>query len=157
MRKAVRAHGNEVTMQLAEGAWTDSDAYKEGGSFALPMLKGTVVSLVTSADMMVTKSGAGVTPIGIVISTPMGTNTTNGRYATVRLFGRQIEEVEIHTSSDAIAPGGSVQFSTSGGSYSCGVWQKDTANHTIALQSTSATGSIASGSLIAVLFGADVF
>lgn len=158
MRKAVKTHGNEVTMQLAEGAWTDNDAYKEGGSFAAPILKGCVVKLVTTADLMVTKSGAGETPIGIVVSAPMGTNTTNGRYATIRLFGRNIEEVELHTASDAIAVGGYVQFSTSGGKYSNGVWQKDgTANHTIALQSSSASGSIASGSLIAVLFGADLF
>jgi hypothetical protein len=158
MRSASVYHGNEITMRLLEGAWTSNADYKDGGSFASPISVGCIVKLVTTRSFTVAAATSVSTPIGVVISTPMGTNTPDGRFAAVRLFGRQIEEVELDTASDAIAIGGYVTFQNPGGSYSNGVWTKDaTANHTIALEASAASGSIASGSLIAVLFGVDLF
>jgi hypothetical protein len=153
--KGFRFDGNEVTMQLAEGAWTDSDLYKEGGYFAAPLKNGNPVKM--SSDYRVTLSGTGDTPIGYVKSILGGENKTNGRWGTIKLFGLFVNTVEMATASDAVAVGGSVQFSTSGGTYGEGTWVKDTANDTIALNSTSASGSIAAGERIHVLFGAVKF
>lgn len=149
--------GNEATFLLAEGAWTDNDDYKEGGSFAAPLLVGMEVALVTTVDYLVTKSDTGATPIGRLKSITGGKNSTNGRVGTVKLYGDFVDEVEVATASDAIAIGGSVAFSTSGGTYGKGQWLKDTANDTRVLASTSASGSIAAGTRIPVLFGAFSF
>lgn len=149
---------NKVAFNPDEGAWTDNDKYKEGGYFASEVVIGSFVSLVSTAPWHVTLSGAGTTPVGKVIAITGGKNETNGRIATVELFGKRVERLEIHTASDAITIGGYVQYSTSGGSYSCGLWQKDgTANDTLALESSSASGSIALGERIYVLMGAERF
>jgi hypothetical protein len=149
--------GNKVAFNLDEGAWTDDDTRKEGGYFAAELKPGYFVSLGAVA-FHATLSGAGVTPVGKLISVTGGKNETGGRIGTVELFGKRIERLEIHTASDAITIGGYVQYSTSGGSYSCGLWQKDgTANDTLALESSSASGSIALGERIYVLMGVTRF
>lgn len=150
--------GNEATFKLAEGAWTNNDDYKEGGSFASALVVGQHVKLITNVDYLVTASGDGDVPIGYIKAITGGKNETNGRVGTVVLFGDFIHEVEIETSSDAIAINGSVQYSNSGGTYGKGVWIKDgTPNTTRVLASTSASGSIAAGTRIPVLFGAHSF
>lgn len=156
--KGFQYDGNQATMRLAEGAWTDNDAYKEGGSFAAPLKVGHKVKLVTTVDYCVTLSGAGDTPIGEVMAVSGGKNETNGRWGTIKLYGDFIEECELATASDAIAIGGYVQYSTSGGTYDKGRWTKDgSANDTRVLNSSSASGSIAAGDRIHVLFGAHAF
>lgn len=138
-------------MILQEGAWTDDDTRKLGGYFAAPLDKDKFVSIGT-ADMSVTLSGAAGEPIGKLVSEPQGPHVENGRQGTVMLFGTHIMEVEMHTLSDSVALGGSVQFSTSGGVYAEGLWAVDsTASDNMALAAYT-TGS-AAGTTIPVLFG----
>lgn len=148
-----------AAMALNEGTWSDNDKYTVGGYFASEMDKDMFVALDTAGNFRVKKATATAdVVIGKLISEPQGEHTTYGRQGTVLLFGDYIMEVEIHTASDTIAVGGSVQFSASGGKYGEGVWIKDaTANGTLALASSSATGSIATGSVIPVMFGYDPF
>lgn len=148
----------KVAMFLNEGAWTDDDDYKLGGYFASPLDKDTIVTLDTSADFTVKKATLSTdTPIGKLISEPQGEHTSGARVGTVLLFGDCVLECEIHTASDQITVGGYVQFTKSGGYFDGGTWQKDTSNDTVALASTSASGSIATGSVIPVLFGKFAF
>jgi hypothetical protein len=156
--KGFQYEGNQVTMRLAEGAWTDDDKHKEGGSFALPLKNGQTVTLQGAVDYLVTESVTGSTPIGILMDVLGGTNATNGRYGTVRMFGSHIEECEVFTGSDALTIGSSIKFYGTGGTYGKGMWWIDTAsNDTIVLNTTSASGSIAAGERVHVLFGATKF
>lgn len=156
--KGFQYDGNLVTMRVAEGAWTDSDKYKEGGYFAVPVTNGMTVALEGNVDYLVTRSVSGSTPIGTIEAIQGGANSTNGRWATVRLFGGFIREVEVDTASDKLTIGCSVQFAATGGQYANGLWKIDTgSNDTIVLNTTSASGSIAVGERVHVLFGAHRF
>lgn len=175
--------GNKVTMYLDEGAYTTNSKYDAGGYWADDLLPGTPVKLSTAQGMTVTRASASDRVIGMVYGTPqIVTNGSQyGRTAAIQLFGDFVHEVEIATDSGTIAIGDSVYLKSHAGSFSKGVWAKDaspfasaqlftlsgngevitvsavTPNTTVALQSSSATGSIASGSTIYVLFGAHSF
>lgn len=165
--------GNKVTMFLDEGAYTTNSHYDEGGYWADDLVPGVPVKLSTAQGMTVTRASSGDRPIGLVFGTPqIVTNGAQyGRTAAIQLFGDFVHEVEILTNSDTIAIGDPVKFTSHAGSFSKGCWEKDaigagtdfvltgnaqtiSMNNTVALQSSSATGSIASGSTIYVLFGA---
>lgn len=148
----------KMAFNLAEGAWTDNDKYKDGGYFAAPLDKDCWVDLVTASEALVTKSGLNGTPIGKLITEPMGPHVANGRKGTILLLGAAVMEVEIATQSDVIPAGASVKFSTSGGKWGEGLWTVDSSpNGTIALASTPASGSMVSGSRLPVLFGATLY
>jgi hypothetical protein len=141
-------------MKCIEGAWTDNDAYINGGSFASPMHNGDWAALDTSSAMTVHKATASSdNVIGQLVSEPQGEHTTNGRYATVLLAGAFVKEVEISPSmADTISVGDSVQFSVSGGYFGEGLWTRDaTPNGTRALGPAGPTP--ATGTVIPVLFG----
>lgn len=147
----------KMAFSLNEGAWTDDDKYKVGGYFATPMDKDTFVILDTASDATVKIATASTdVPIGKMISEPQGKHTTNGRQGTVLLFGSAVLEVEVYTSSDSIAIGGSVKFQASGGTFAEGVWTLDTASNDTRALAAYTTGSDA-GTKIPVLFGAGAF
>jgi len=139
-------------MILKEGAWTDNDAYKLGGSYASQMAKDQFVALV--GDWTVQRmSSASEKAIGKLISDPIGgDHSTNGRYGTILLFGDQIEEVEILSGSDTIAVGESIAPAAGTGSEDKGVFSRDgTPNGTVAL--VAYTTASVQGTKIPVLFG----
>jgi len=150
--------GNKVPMAVDEGAWTADSTRTLGGYFATPAQEGMFVSLVSTKSFAVAKCTSG-NPIGKLVGGPIGAVSLGqfGRQWTVQLFGDYVSEVELDTASDAIAIGGSLQFSKNGGKEGNGVFKNDTANSIISLEASAATGSIASGSKLYVLFGAHSF
>jgi hypothetical protein len=163
-----------AAMALAEGAWTDDAKAILGGAFASELDKDCFVALDTTGDFRVKKASASTDMlIGKLISEPEGEHVANSRHGTVLLFGDYIQEVELNTASDTIAPGDGVQLYALGGKFGEGTWEKFVAestlvvsgsadlatasvtrfNGTVALASSSTTGSIASGSVIPVLMG----
>ena len=147
-------------MKLYEGAWTDSNLYKLGGYFASPMDADTWVCLYTGSSWTVRKATASSDiVIGKLESEPQGDHVASSRDGTILLLGQWVGEVELHTSSDVVAIGEYVKFSTSGGKFGEGLFIKDdtaasgSSSGFLALASSSASGSVASGSLIPVLFG----
>jgi hypothetical protein len=152
------------------GSWTDDANYVLGGYFGTDLDAELFVALDTTADWTVKRASTSADIlIGKMISQPSGEHTASGARATILMFGDMISEVEIDTASDVIAVGDSVIFSAKGGSFSAGVWKKATAtsytltgtgegtssfyNGTVVLATTSASGSIASGTTVPVLFG----
>jgi len=147
-----------AAMALEEGAWTDNDKYKDGGYFASPMDKDMFVALTTRSFTVKKATASTDVIVGKLISEPQGEHTTYGRQGTILLLGDYVLELEVHTASDTLAVGGYVQLSASGGKYGEGLWFKDTtSNGTLVLASSTASGSIASGSVIPVLVGYDPF
>lgn len=161
-------------MALAEGAWTDDDKAILGGAFASEIEKDCYVALDTGGDFRVKKASASTdVVVGKMYSKPQGEHTENGRYGTVLLFGDFIQEVELATNSDTIAVGDGVELTGVGGKFGEGKFTKFVAtstlvvsgstdlatasvtryNGTLALASSSTTGSITSGSVIPVLMG----
>lgn len=150
----------KMAFTLAEGTWSDNDKYKDGGYFSAPLTKDCYVSLVTGTayEAVVSKSASGSTPIGKLITEPMGKHETNGRQGTVLLFGTAVMEIEIATQSDLIVAGNSVKYWTYGGMWAEGLWTLDTvSNGTVLLATTPASGSMVSGTMFPCLFGAPPF
>jgi len=151
----------KAAMTCYEGTWTDNDKYKDGGYFATPLDANMWVALRTASDFAVMKATASTDIIiGKLESEPQGEHTTSGRQGNVLLLGDFVLEVELATNSGAIVPGDKLIFTGAGGSYSEGYWSKNQVTTSfadyvgpIALASSSATGSIASGSVIPALFG----
>lgn len=149
---------SKATMRCVEGAWTDDDDYKLGGYFASPLNNGDWVALDTYSAMTVHKATATTdVVIGQLMSEPQGEHTEYGRYATVRLLGVTVKEVEIDPAmTQTISIGGSVVLTASGGYFGEGLWTRDaTANGTLALGAAGPTCS--TGTVIPVLFGYDPF
>ena len=158
---------------LAEGAWTDDDKAKLGGAFASPLDAHMTVALDTTGNFRAKKATASTDKlIGHLISEPQGEHVQNSRVGAVLLFGDFVMECELNTASDTVAVGDCVELFGSGGKFGEGTWKKFVAtttlvvsgsetatasvtrfNGTVALASSSATGSIDSGSVIPVLFG----
>ena len=62
----------KMAFSLNEGAWTDDDKYKDGGYFASPLDKDCYVVLDTSSNALVRKATTSESPIGKLITEPMG-------------------------------------------------------------------------------------
>lgn len=149
---AYEIHGNKTAMNLFEGAWTDDDEYKAGGYFASPLSVGDYVELVTTASMAVKAAASASNPIGKVFGTANGENKEEGRWATIELYCDYVKICVVDVSSDAIAPGDSVEYFTAGT-----VIKAASANDTCALSKTAASGSIAAGDEVVVAFGRQGF
>ena len=151
----------KATMKCIEGAWTDNDALKMGGSFASPLHNGEWVAADTSSAMTVHKATASSDKvIGQLVSEPQGEHVASSRYATVLLLGSFVKEVEIDPAMAAtISVGDTVYLSASGGYFGEGLWGKATlqtttgvtlSNGTFALGPAGPTST--TGTVIPVLF-----
>lgn len=144
----------EVTFFLEEGAWTDSDLYKEGGYFASPLSKGDYVEVSNTTDWRVKALATASSMFGILKSEPQGPHVANQRHATVDMFGGEVREVYIVTNSGTIARGASITPSGTSGLFIL----DGSANGTFLLNEyLTGTGTTAAGTMVPVLFGAQVW